>query len=62
VTAHANKAEILANWQLPAHQGYGVPGSPNPLRAQTSTAFSGSDIDHFEIRTTTGSILLNVPV
>jgi hypothetical protein len=61
VIAQANNAEIVASWQVPAHQGYGMPGSPNPLRAQASTVFHRTDIDRFEFRTTTGSLLLNVP-
>jgi hypothetical protein len=60
VATHSSKTEIVTSWQIPAHQGHGVPGSPIPLRLQGGTAYSRSDIDHFEIRTTTGSKLVNV--
>jgi hypothetical protein len=60
VVTHSSKTEVVTSWQVPAHESHGVPGSPKPLRLQGGTAYSRGDIDHFEIRTTTGSNLVNV--
>ncbi|HEX6473448.1 MAG TPA: zf-HC2 domain-containing protein [Streptosporangiaceae bacterium] len=61
VVTHSGKSEVVLSWQVPASQGYGVPGFPTPLRAEGGTAYFRGDIDRFEFRTTSGPNILNVP-
>jgi hypothetical protein len=61
VVSRAGKDEVVTSWRVPPKQGWGVPGSPNPLRLEGNTAYFRGDIDRFEFRTTTGPNILNVP-
>jgi hypothetical protein len=61
VVTHSGKDEVVTSWRVPAKQGWGVPGSPNPLRLDGNTAYFRGDIGRFEFRTTTGPNILNVP-
>jgi hypothetical protein len=61
VVTHSGKSEVVTSWQVPARQGYGVPGSPKPLIVQGGTAHYRGDIQRFEVRTTTGPNLVDVP-
>jgi hypothetical protein len=61
VVSRSGKDEVVTSWRVPPKQGWGVPGSPNPLRLEGNTAYFRGDIDRFEFRTTTGPNILNVP-
>lgn len=61
VVTRSGKTEVATSWQVPARQGYGVPGSPKPLVVQGGTAYSRGDILRFEIRASTGPNLVDVP-
>jgi hypothetical protein len=61
VVTRSGKNEVVTSWQVPAKTGWGVPGSPGPLRLEGSTAYSRGDIDRFEFRTSNGPNILNVP-
>jgi hypothetical protein len=61
VVTDSGKSEVVTSWRVPPERGWGVPGSPNPLRLEGNTGYSRGDIARFEFRTTTGPNLLNVP-
>ncbi|HEU5160016.1 MAG TPA: zf-HC2 domain-containing protein [Streptosporangiaceae bacterium] len=61
VVTRSGKSEVVTSWRVPDKQGWGVPGSPNPLRLEGNTGFFRADIDRFEFRTSTGPNILNVP-
>ncbi len=51
--------QVVTGWSVPA-PGYGVPGSPEPLRISGGTALTPADIERFEVRTDSGSLLATV--
>jgi hypothetical protein len=61
VVTRSGKDEVVTSWRVPPERGWGVPGSPNPLRLEGNTGHFRGDIDRFEFRTTTGPNILNVP-
>lgn len=52
---------VITEWRVPARQGFGVPGSPDPLRIQGGTGLARPQISSFEVRTKTGLKLIEVP-
>ncbi|SEP35232.1 anti-sigma factor family protein [Amycolatopsis saalfeldensis] len=46
----------VAGWSVPA-KGYGVPGSPAPLRVSGTTYLADKDISRFEVRSADGVLL-----
>ncbi|WP_020667089.1 zf-HC2 domain-containing protein [Amycolatopsis nigrescens] len=54
------EAQVMTGWSVPA-KGYGVPGSPEPLRVSGGTALGPAEIEYFEIRADDGSLLVTVP-
>ncbi|MBV7698949.1 anti-sigma factor [Streptomyces sp. TRM70350] len=56
--------ETLSNWSVP-NWGYGVPNATteqgkNPLYIQGGAAFSPNEIDHFEVMTFDGELLVEI--
>ncbi|WP_158890704.1 zf-HC2 domain-containing protein [Amycolatopsis anabasis] len=51
--------QILAGWTIPA-KGYGVPGSPEPLRVSGATALNLANIQRLEVRAENGTTLVTV--
>ncbi|MGW6218136.1 hypothetical protein [Streptomyces sp. NPDC055109] len=49
----------IGGWTVPAPE-YGVPANPDPLILRTSTELQINDIDHFEVRTSSGKNLLTI--
>ncbi|MGK5553589.1 anti-sigma factor family protein [Actinomadura kijaniata] len=52
---------VVTGWRVP-DQGYGVPGSPNPLVTHGGTAISRQELARFEVRVEGGGTLLTIPV
>jgi hypothetical protein len=52
---------VITGWLVPAGQGFGVPGSPDPLRVEGATALARTQISSFEVRTKAGLTLIKVP-
>ncbi|GAA1534508.1 anti-sigma U factor RsuA [Actinomadura kijaniata] len=52
---------VVTGWRVP-DQGYGVPGSPNPLVTHGGTAISRQELSRFEVRIEGGGTLLTIPV
>lgn len=50
---------VVTGWRVPP-EGYGVPGSPKPLRVSGGTALSPDRIARFEIRSEDGTLLTAV--
>ncbi|HEY7488748.1 MAG TPA: zf-HC2 domain-containing protein [Streptosporangiaceae bacterium] len=61
VVTHSGKSEVMTSWQVPNKAGYGVPGAPAPLFIEAGTSYFRGDIARFEVRTTTGPHLVDVP-
>ncbi|MDI2129839.1 anti-sigma factor family protein [Yinghuangia seranimata] len=53
--------EVVGNWAVP-DKGYGVPANPAPLTFHGGTSMKKADLDHFEVRTVDGRLLVTVPV
>lgn len=53
--------QTVASWQVPA-TGYGVTGNAAPLVLYGGAGMAPADIDHFEVQTSTGQVLLTIPV
>ncbi|MFD9887751.1 zf-HC2 domain-containing protein [Amycolatopsis sp. NPDC059027] len=49
----------VADWKVPA-KGYGIAGSPEPLRIGGDTSLSLSDITRFEVRTEDNTLLVAI--
>lgn len=47
----------VAGWSVPA-KGYGIPGSPAPLRINGGTSLADKDITRFEVRSADGALLV----
>lgn len=54
-------SQVVTNWLVPDH-GYGVPGHPAPLYMHGGTSFNKADLDHVEVRTDAGKLLVSVPL
>ena len=52
--------QTVATWQVPA-SGYGVTGSEAPLALNGGAGMAPADISSFEVQTTGGKDLLNIP-
>ncbi|SDW58664.1 Putative zinc-finger [Amycolatopsis xylanica] len=50
---------VVTTWTVPV-KGYGVDGSPDPLRVTGSTALSPGEIERFEIRGENGQLLASI--
>lgn len=50
---------VVTTWTVPV-KGYGVDGSPDPLRVTGSTALSPGEIERFEIRGENGALLASI--
>ncbi|PRX51297.1 putative zinc finger protein [Prauserella shujinwangii] len=50
---------VAAGWTVP-EEGYGVPGSPEPLRIVGGAGLTPAQIARFEVRTDTGTVLATV--
>jgi hypothetical protein len=61
VVDKSGKSQVVSSWQVPANTGWGVPGAPKVPVIQGGTAFFRGDIERFEVRTTTGPNLVDVP-
>jgi anti-sigma factor RsiW len=59
--SRTGQQQTVASWLVPA-PGYGVPGAEAPLVLYGAAGMNTGDIDHFEVRTTTGQNLLTIPV
>ncbi|MGO4419327.1 anti-sigma factor [Streptomyces sp. MCAF7] len=60
----SGEKQVMTTWSVPP-QGYGIADSPDksaqaPLFTQGGAAFKSADIDHFEIRTLDGKLLVSV--
>ncbi|HEV3170961.1 MAG TPA: zf-HC2 domain-containing protein [Actinocrinis sp.] len=53
--------QVVATWIVPS-PGYGVPGATAPLVLYGGAGMKQSDIDHFDVETTTGQNLVTIPV
>lgn len=51
----------VTTWRVPDEASYGTEEASEPLRVQAGTALARAEIDRFEIRTASGSSLINVP-
>lgn len=52
--------QTVATWSVPA-DGYGADAAPELLSVHGAAGVHAGDITHFEIRTETGTLLVNVP-
>ncbi|MEO5874936.1 MAG: hypothetical protein ABIS86_12325 [Streptosporangiaceae bacterium] len=59
--AKSGAQRVASGWAVPAH-GYGVPGAPAHLRIEGGVADRMTDLDRLEVRTSTGTTLLVIPV
>ncbi|MEA5367536.1 zf-HC2 domain-containing protein [Amycolatopsis sp., V23-08] len=50
---------VVASWSVPP-KGFGIPGSPEPLRLQGSTSTPMDQIGRFEVRGADGTVLVMV--
>ncbi|MEU1786401.1 zf-HC2 domain-containing protein [Streptomyces sparsogenes] len=62
--SHSGEEQVMTNWSVPP-QGYGIANSPDetaraPLFAQGGASEKMAGIDHFEIRTLDGKVLVSV--
>ncbi|MES4902621.1 MULTISPECIES: zf-HC2 domain-containing protein [unclassified Streptomyces] len=62
----SGEKQVMTTWSVPP-QGYGIADSPDksaqaPLFTQGGAAYKLADIDHFEIRTLDGKLLVSVKV
>jgi Putative zinc-finger len=57
----AGQRQTVASWQVPA-TGYGVTGNAAPLVLYGGAGMAPADINHFEVQTTTGQVLLTIPL
>ncbi|MFI0735077.1 zf-HC2 domain-containing protein [Streptomyces sp. NPDC021225] len=62
----SGEKQVMTTWSVPP-QGYGIPDSTDksardPLFTQGGAAYKLADIDHFEIRTLDGKLLVSVKV
>jgi hypothetical protein len=48
--SYGGEVQVMSSWSVP-EKGYGVPGSPDPLRISGSTGLSPAEIQRFEVRT-----------
>jgi Putative zinc-finger len=53
--------QTVTTWSVPP-KGYGVPGSPAPLRTRGGAGLSPDEIDRMEVRTLDGQNLVTVPI
>ena len=58
--AQSGYSQPVTSWLVP-QAGFGVPGSPEPLRVQGGVGIALEDIDRFEVRRDTGPDLLVIP-
>jgi hypothetical protein len=56
---YGGESQVMSSWSVPA-KGYGVPGSPEPLRVSGGTGLAPPEIERFEVRTGDGSLLVTV--
>jgi hypothetical protein len=54
------RSEVVMGWSV-SPDGYGTHSQPNPLILHGGTDITGADLSHFEVRTVTGVLLVNVP-
>ncbi|QRP43982.1 zf-HC2 domain-containing protein [Amycolatopsis sp. FDAARGOS 1241] len=57
--SRAGDIRTVTGWSVPA-KGYGVPGSPDPLRVTGGTSLPADQITRFEVRADDGSLLVVV--
>jgi hypothetical protein len=50
---------VVGGWSVPP-KGYGIPGSPDPLRLSGTTFLTSEQIGHFEVRGDDGTLLVTV--
>lgn len=50
---------VVSGWSVPP-KGFGIPGSPDPLRLQGSTSLAVEQISRFEVRGDDGTVLVVV--
>jgi anti-sigma factor RsiW len=48
--SYGGEIQVMSSWSVPV-KGYGVPGSPEPLRISGSTGLTPAEIQRFEVRT-----------
>ncbi|MDI2129200.1 anti-sigma factor family protein [Yinghuangia seranimata] len=53
--------ETIGNWQVPP-AGYGTPEHPDPLTFHGGSSMPAAALDHVEVRTSDGRLLLDVPM
>lgn len=61
VVTKSGTERVAGGWTVPA-RGYGVPGSPDPLKVEGSIADPVGKIDRLEVRADTGKTILVIPV
>lgn len=55
----AGEERVVTGWSVPP-KGFGIPGSPEPLRLQGSTSMTMDQIGRFEVRGEDGTVLVMV--
>ncbi|MEU5265772.1 zf-HC2 domain-containing protein [Amycolatopsis sp. NPDC021455] len=55
----AGDERVVSSWSVPP-KGFGIPGSPEPLRLQGSISLAMDQIGRFEVRGDDGSVLVSV--
>ncbi|SFW89616.1 zf-HC2 domain-containing protein [Amycolatopsis australiensis] len=55
----ANDERVVSGWSVPP-KGFGIPGSPEPLRLQGSISMAVDQIARFEVRGDDGTVLVTV--
>jgi hypothetical protein len=55
----AGEERVVTGWSVPP-KGFGIPGSPEPLRLQGSTSMAMDQIGRFEVRGEDGTVLVMV--
>lgn len=59
--SRSGERQVVMTWLVP-DSGYGVAGAPEPLLVHGGAGILRADLDHFEVRTLTGTTLVTVPV
>jgi hypothetical protein len=58
--AKDGRSEVVMGWSVPP-EGYGTPAHPDPLLVHGGTDVATANLSRFEVRTSSGALLVSVP-